>query len=101
MGRPAFAVAVVSSLMLLGGLTAGLVSASDQAMSSQYPEEMAAQTSVGDLVALISLYNATDGPNWSNNTNWLSEMPLGEWYGVTTDSGGRVVELVLPSIVST
>ena len=56
---------------------------------------MVTQTSVADLVALISLYKATDGPNWTNNTNWLSETPVGEWYGVSTDSSGRVVGLSL------
>ena len=45
--------------------------------------------------ALLALYEATDGPNWSNNTNWLSDAPLGEWYGVTTDDTGRVVGLHL------
>ena len=44
---------------------------------------------------LVALYNATDGANWNNNTNWLSDAPLGEWYGVTTDDDGRVVELIL------
>ena len=48
-----------------------------------------------DRAALVALYNATDGPNWIDNTNWLSEAPLGEWYGVETDPSGRVVELVL------
>ncbi len=56
----------------------------------------------GELVAryhsardvLLVLYHATDGPNWLRNDNWLSDAPLGEWYGVTTD-GGRVVELDL------
>ena len=43
---------------------------------------------------LVTLYHATDGPNWNNNTNWLSDAPLGEWYGVTTDAG-RVTELIL------
>ena len=45
--------------------------------------------------ALIALYNATDGANWKNNTNWLSEAPTGEWHGVTADSIGRVTELNL------
>ena len=44
---------------------------------------------------MIALYNATDGPNWTNNTNWLSDEPLGEWNGVTTDADGRVTELNL------
>ena len=44
--------------------------------------------------ALVALYNATDGPQWARKTNWLSDSPLGEWYGVTTD-GGRVTDLNL------
>ena len=48
-----------------------------------------------DRAALVALYNATDGPNWTNNTNWLSDAPIGEWHGVTADDNGRVVELVL------
>ena len=45
--------------------------------------------------ALSALYHGTDGPNWTNRTHWLSGEPLGEWYGVTTDAGGRVTELNL------
>ena len=48
-----------------------------------------------DRAALVALYNATNGPNWSNNTNWLSDRPLGEWHGVTTDANGRVTRLSL------
>lgn len=46
-----------------------------------------------DRNALMALYNATDGPNWVNNTNWNSTAPLGTWYGVTTNSMGCVIEL--------
>ena len=42
-----------------------------------------------DRSALVALYNATDGDNWTNNTNWLSDEPLGDWFGVTTDADGR------------
>ena len=52
-------------------------------------------TPQGDREALVALYNATGGPNWRNNHNWLSNAPLGQWYGVTTDSSGRVTELDL------
>ena len=45
--------------------------------------------------ALIALYEATDGANWTDNTNWLSDAPLDEWYGVTTDANGRVTRLSL------
>ena len=49
-----------------------------------------------DLQAMIALYNATDGPNWSNNTNWLSGEPLGTWHGIDTDQEGRIWSLWLP-----
>ena len=50
-----------------------------------------------DREALVALYNATDGPNWHYNDNWLSDAPLGEWKGVTTDDNGRVTVLYLRS----
>ena len=49
-----------------------------------------------DRAALHALYDATDGPNWTYATNWLSDRPMGDWYGVTTDDGGRVIRLELP-----
>ena len=48
-----------------------------------------------DHAALVALYHATDGPNWANNGNWLSDRPLGEWHGVTTDGDGHVTALDL------
>ena len=50
-----------------------------------------------DRAALVALYNATHGANWTSNTNWLSDEPLGDWHGVTTDSDGRVIRLALSS----
>ena len=51
--------------------------------------------SAADRAALVALYNATDGANWTDNTNWLSDGHVGEWHGVTTDDTGRVTELSL------
>ena len=48
-----------------------------------------------DRSALIALYNATGGDNWTSKTNWLSDRPLGEWFGVSTNAQGAVVELSL------
>ena len=48
-----------------------------------------------DRAALVALYNATDGANWTDNTNWLSSAPLNGWHGVTTNDGGRVTRLTL------
>ena len=55
-----------------------------------------AQDHAGDKEALVALYNATDGANWRNNENWLSEQPLDDWHGVTV-SDGRVTRLRLSS----
>ena len=48
-----------------------------------------------DRAALVALYNATNGANWTRKANWLSDEPLGEWHGVTTDDDGRVTEVRL------
>ena len=48
-----------------------------------------------DRDVLVTLYHATDGDNWVDNENWLTDAPLGEWYGVDTDVDGRVVKLDL------
>lgn len=45
--------------------------------------------------ALVALYNATNGDNWTNNTNWCSDKPLNEWYGVSADYQGYVYYLNL------
>ena len=44
---------------------------------------------------LVTLYEATNGADWNENDNWLSDAPLGEWYGVTTDDNGRIIRLNL------
>ena len=51
--------------------------------------------SSADRAVLVELYSVMDGANWTNNTNWLSDRPLREWYGVTNDRDGRVVGLYL------
>ena len=51
-----------------------------------------------DREALVAFDNATDGENWPRNENWLSDAPLGEWQGVTTNDDGRVTVLYLPGL---
>jgi len=50
---------------------------------------------VRDRNALIAIYNALDGPNWKNNTNWNTTAPIEDWYGVSTNSSGCVTSLDL------
>ena len=52
-------------------------------------------TPAADRAALTALYNATGGPNWTRNDNWLSDRPLEEWFGVRVDGQGRVIRLSL------
>ena len=47
-----------------------------------------------ERAALEALYDATDGPNWTDSTNWKTA--AGDWYGVTTDDAGNVTRLDLP-----
>ena len=48
-----------------------------------------------DRTALVAFYEATDGPNWDENSRWLTDAPLEEWWGVTVNAKGRVCELSL------
>ncbi len=59
------------------------------------PELALADPQDVDRAALVALYEATGAANWLNKDNWLSEAPLDEWYGLTVDGNGRVIELAL------
>ena len=58
----------------------------------------------GDYEALLALYNATDGENWTENSGWsttvlpspISEGDLAGWSGIVT-SNDRVTEINLSS----
>ena len=52
-------------------------------------------TASADRAALEALYDATGGASWTDDTNWKTSAPLGDWYGVTTDVSGRVTRLEL------
>jgi Leucine-rich repeat (LRR) protein len=54
-------------------------------------------TNTSDSLALVALYNATNGDHWRDNTNWLQPgTTVDNWKWVTVDpSTGRVVGLSL------
>ncbi|WP_420633428.1 M66 family metalloprotease [Candidatus Palauibacter sp.] len=52
---------------------------------------------LSDRDVLELLYEATDGPNWSRPNNWLTNAPLGDWYGIGADARGRVTNIYLGS----
>ncbi len=57
---------------------------------------LAAQAGATDATreALMALYDALDGDNWTDNTNWGSDEDLEDWYGIATFSDGTY-QLVL------
>ena len=49
-----------------------------------------------DRAALVALYEATGGPDWTFSDNWLTDAPLSEWYGVlVSGSDERVIAIQL------
>ena len=52
---------------------------------------------VPDRDELVEFYEDTDGPNWDDDTDWLSHAPLDDWRGVDTGMDDRVTVLELPS----
>ena len=61
-----------------GGVTVSSVTATEADNDNDADAERA---------ALVAIYDATDGDNWTNNTNWKSQEPVGDWYGVTVENG--------------
>ena len=79
------------------GATAVTVTASD-------PDGLSASQNVAvdvganpDRAILEALYRSTGGNSgyWRRHRNWLTDAPLGHWYGVQVDTLGQVAELSL------
>ena len=86
-------VATVNTSGLVTGVAEGVATITASAGSGQGTAEITVMDL--DRAALVAFYEATDGPNWVNNENWLTDAPLGEWFGVDTDASGRVVRLAM------
>ena len=78
----------LSAMFLVCALIVGMESSHVLASSPIAP-------TITDREALVSLYQATNGVNWLKSDNWLTNVPLDAWHGVTTDSSGRVIALDL------
>ena len=87
--RPALLIGILVVVLVALSLACS-GSGSSEALESKAEPTRTPET---DREALIALYDATDGPNWSKSTNWLSDAPIDQWHGVTTDGTGRVARL--------
>lgn len=52
-----------------------------------------------DSIQLVNLFHSTNGNSWWNKTNWLSNQPLEKWYGVTTTTSSKYVQV--PGVITT
>lgn len=51
-----------------------------------------------ELSILKSFYNSIGGSSWKRRTNWMNEkLSVCNWFGVTCNDQGKVVEITLPS----
>ena len=85
-----------SGLVTAAGNGTATITATAGGVSGTATVTMARQASGStetDRAVLVALYEATDGPNWVNSENWLTDAPLYDWFGVTTNGEGRVVHL--------
>lgn len=57
-----------------------------------------AQVNVQDSLALVDLYNNTDGPHWGHKEYWLTSKPIELWYGVVVRNE-RVAELHFNNVI--
>ena len=84
-------VATVDSSGLVRGVGEGTATITATAGDAQGTAEITVANP--DRAVLVALYRANNGANWLRNDNWLTDAPLGDWYGVDVDGRGRVVVL--------
>ena len=89
------AVATVSAQGLVTAVMNGtaLITARSGRTSSTVP--VTVMDTGREREALTAFYHSTNGPEWINNTGWLSDQPLSTWFGVETNPQGEVTRLTL------
>ncbi len=86
---------VILAVVVVAACDESVVAPPAVVVAASPPSALLSPAPASDRDILIALYETTDGPNWLNSDNWLTDAPLGEWYGVDTDASGRVVRLDL------
>ena len=60
------------------------------------------ETEEAQIRALLAkLYNDTKGAGWKTKTNWLSDKPISEWYGITYSSENLEIDLYYNNLIGT
>ena len=84
---------IATAFLLLGGFPGNHMVTSQLDLGQQAWGEDGTSTA-GDRDALVALYHAMGGEEWTHNDSWLSDAPLEDWYGLRV-SNGRVIYLEL------
>ena len=79
------------------GLVTGREAGTATVRASVDPLTAAATVTValGPRAVLRTVFRETDGENWVNSRNWMTNAPLDSWYGVSTDALGNIIQLLL------
>ncbi len=88
-------IATVDSEGLVTAVDYGATQVTATSDSLSVTAEVEIVLTLTDRQVLDSIYRLTGGEQWTDTTNWLSDEPLSEWYGVETNAAGKVVGLSL------
>ena len=89
-------IATVDGQGLVTAVAGGTVEITARSGEESSTSSITVKDVVLDREVLSILYQATNGDEWTNNENWLSNGPLSDWYGVIASASGEVVRLELP-----
>ena len=78
-----------------GGLVGAAATGTEWPTRSLRVADESTPTPAAERAALVAIYNATAGSDWTDSANWNTAAPVSEWYGVTTNSDGSVTHLSL------
>ena len=84
----------VTAAGALGAVALSMAACGPRSPSPAGPSPTDGMSATRERDALVALYAAAGGSDWTNTTNWLGSEPLGTWYGVETENG-RVTKLDL------
>jgi hypothetical protein len=65
------------------------------AFSACFTAQMPACDPASDRQQLVTLHAALNGPNWAQDSNWLSGLPLYRWHGISANNEGCVTSIIL------
>ncbi|PDW01206.1 leucine-rich repeat domain-containing protein [Candidatus Chloroploca asiatica] len=81
------------SLLLSGGMSL-LAAPPGGTVQEEFDCATVTDVSQEECEGLVAFYQATDGPNWTNNTNWLTTTEACTWHGIWCVPGENYVSQI-------